>query len=165
MHVAAPADAPRSSYRGVALASRRADIEVRVRRLAQHGAPLPTEALRIWEQALTTPIDISATWLHADLHPRNILISRGKFSGVVDWGDACIGDAATDLASIWMVLNDRDARSAALHAYGPSSIATLTRSKGWAIFFAVIFADTGLAGDRGHREMSHRILQNVIDGP
>src|SRR5438093_7700023 len=38
------------------------------------------------------------TLVHADLGPEHILVARGQITGVIDWTDACIGDAAIDLA-------------------------------------------------------------------
>jgi aminoglycoside phosphotransferase (APT) family kinase protein len=36
--------------------------------------------------------------IHRDFHPGNLLWSGGAISGVVDWGNACVGPAAFDLA-------------------------------------------------------------------
>jgi aminoglycoside phosphotransferase (APT) family kinase protein len=36
--------------------------------------------------------------IHRDFHPGNLLWSNGAISGVVDWGNACLGPAAFDLA-------------------------------------------------------------------
>jgi aminoglycoside phosphotransferase (APT) family kinase protein len=36
--------------------------------------------------------------IHRDFHPGNLLWSSGAISGVVDWGNACVGPAAFDLA-------------------------------------------------------------------
>ncbi|WP_017300230.1 hypothetical protein [Nodosilinea nodulosa] len=51
---------------------------------------------------------------------------------------------ATDLAALWMLFEDEDARQEAIAAYGPISSATLQRAKGWAILFGVVLLDTGL---------------------
>jgi aminoglycoside phosphotransferase (APT) family kinase protein len=47
-----------------------------------------------------------ALWLHADLHPANVLTTNGTFSGVIDFGDLCAGDPAYDLAAAWILLPD-----------------------------------------------------------
>ena len=36
--------------------------------------------------------------IHADLGPEHILCRGGRVVGVIDWSDACVGDAAVDLA-------------------------------------------------------------------
>ena len=38
-------------------------------------------------------------WLHGDLHPANVVVSDGTLSGVIDFGELCAGDPATDLAA------------------------------------------------------------------
>lgn len=68
----------------------------------------------IWDEALDTPIDVAAKWLHGDLHPGNILVQDGKIVGVIDWGDITSGDVATDLASIWMLFAEKDIREKAI---------------------------------------------------
>ncbi len=42
-------------------------------------------------------------WIHGDLHPGNLLISGGRLSAVIDFGDLTAGDPATDLSVIWML--------------------------------------------------------------
>lgn len=41
-------------------------------------------------------------WLHDDLHPANVVVSDGTLSGVIDFGDMCVGDPADDLAAAWV---------------------------------------------------------------
>jgi aminoglycoside phosphotransferase (APT) family kinase protein len=43
-------------------------------------------------------------WVHGDLHPANILVQRGRISGVIDFGDLTAGDPAADLSVGWMLL-------------------------------------------------------------
>jgi aminoglycoside phosphotransferase (APT) family kinase protein len=58
---------------------------------------------RVWTRAVAT----SATWpgevadpvfIHRDFHPGNLLWEGLVVSGVIDWGDACVGPSAFDLA-------------------------------------------------------------------
>jgi aminoglycoside phosphotransferase (APT) family kinase protein len=56
-----------------------------------------------WQVALQAPLDLPPTWLHGDLHPRNVLVEQGAITGIIDWGDITAGDAATDLAALWML--------------------------------------------------------------
>jgi aminoglycoside phosphotransferase (APT) family kinase protein len=38
---------------------------------------------------------------HGDLHPRHVLVDEGgAVSGIIDWGDCCIGSPAVDLAIV-----------------------------------------------------------------
>jgi len=55
---------------------------------------------------------------HGDLHPRHVLVDgNGSVSGVIDWGDTCIGTRAVDLALVTALCADE--RSAFFRAYGP----------------------------------------------
>src|SRR3954464_2331187 len=85
--------------------------------------------------AITAPLDVPPTWLHGDLHPRNVLVEQGVITGIIDWGDITSGDCATDLAAIWMLFSTPDARQNALAAYVRLSEATLRRAQGWAVLF------------------------------
>jgi aminoglycoside phosphotransferase (APT) family kinase protein len=86
-------------------------------------------------------------------------------SGVIDWGDMARGDRATDLAAIWINLNDRKARENAMRACDGVSDATWRRAKGWAVFYGVTLGASGLAGDQRHAAMARRTLDRVVDGP
>jgi aminoglycoside phosphotransferase (APT) family kinase protein len=56
--------------------------------------------------------------VHGDLGPDHILVESGRIVGVIDWTDACIGDAAIDLA--WPLHATRPAFAhAVLAAYAP----------------------------------------------
>jgi aminoglycoside phosphotransferase (APT) family kinase protein len=38
--------------------------------------------------------------IHRDFHPGNVLWTGADISGIVDWGNACVGPAAFDLAHL-----------------------------------------------------------------
>jgi aminoglycoside phosphotransferase (APT) family kinase protein len=86
-------------------------------------------------------------WLHGDLHPANVLVSGGRVSGVIDFGDITAGDPATDLAVAWMLLPlERHATFRAVYQSvrpGPTDPAAWsalwTRARGWALGLAVVF--------------------------
>lgn len=49
--------------------------------------------------------DPTATcFIHNDLIPGNLLIQDGQVTAVLDWGSACYGDPARDLAPAWSLL-------------------------------------------------------------
>jgi aminoglycoside phosphotransferase (APT) family kinase protein len=165
LHRPAPENAPFNPYRGVPLLERAEQIAERIRRLEQHTTLLNPAVKRIHEAAMSAPIDMTPTWLHADLHAGNLLVDDGVISGVIDWGDMTRGDRATDLAAIWINLNDRKARENAMRACNGVSDATWLRAKGWAIFFGVTLGTSALAGDARHAVMARRTLERVVDGP
>jgi len=54
---------------------------------------------------------------HGDLHPRHVLVDGGgAVSGVIDWGDSCIGSRAVDLALVTAL--SAEERTAFFRAYG-----------------------------------------------
>jgi aminoglycoside phosphotransferase (APT) family kinase protein len=164
LHIPAPIDAPVNPYRGVPLVQRAAAVEERMARLTTQ-TELITPIKTSWQRSLMAPIDRPSTWIHGDLHARNILVEDGKISGVIDWGDMTSGDIATDLAAIWMLFDDSTVRQFALTTYGRLSDATIYRSIGWAILFGVVLLDTGLVDNPKHAAMGARTLQRVaMDG-
>lgn len=160
LHVPAPSNAPQNAFRGVPLIQRAADVTQRMQRLKPKIDSIAPEIWEIWNLAVKTPIDVPPTWLHGDLHARNVLVDNGQISGIIDWGDITSGDIATDLAAIWMLFADRTARQQAICAYAISE-ATLQRAKGWAILFGVVLLDTGLVDNPQHADMGEKTLRRV----
>jgi aminoglycoside phosphotransferase (APT) family kinase protein len=163
LHGPAPADAPTNPYRGGPLSDRGPFTEQRLERLAGATDLITPQLRRLWQEALEAPIDSPRTWLHGDLHPRNILADRGALSAVIDWGDVAAGDGATDLAAVWMLFDDQEARRAAFAAYGPPSAATLLRARGWAIFFGAVLLDTGMRDNPRFAAIGERTLRSVVE--
>jgi aminoglycoside phosphotransferase (APT) family kinase protein len=138
LHRAAPDSAPANDVRGVPLAARAPAVEERFPRLAYALAP-PVRAA--WTAALAAPVATQRVWLHGDLHPTNVLLKNGALAAIIDWGDICAGDAATDLAAFWMLF-EAGPRDAGLAAYGADA-ALIARARGWAISFGSVLLDTG----------------------
>ncbi|MBD2111557.1 MULTISPECIES: aminoglycoside phosphotransferase family protein [Cyanophyceae] len=163
LHTPAPTNAPKNPFRGVPLKERAAAIAERLARL-ETKTDLITPTLKVlWQSALNAPIDTPPSWLHGDLHPRNILVENGVLTGIIDWGDITSGDRATDLAAVWMLFEDGMARRRAIAAYGPVSKATLRRALGWAIFFGVVLLDTGLVEHPRHAAIGEKTLRRIAE--
>jgi aminoglycoside phosphotransferase (APT) family kinase protein len=137
MNQPAPPDAPENPYRGVPLADR---DEVMRERVGQLGGLLDAPAVTArWEEALALPPwSGPALWLHGDLHPANLLVHRGRFSAVIDFGDLTSGDPATDLAVAWMLF-PAFLRAAFRRAAGEVDDDTWARARGWALSLGVAF--------------------------
>ena len=60
-------------------------------------------AQRLFDE-VETLVDFEPVLLHADLGPDHLLVRDGRLAGVIDWGDARVGDPALDYA--WL-LNGR----------------------------------------------------------
>lgn len=163
LHQPAPANAPKNPFRGVSLQQRATMLSERMQRLETKTNLITPEIKNTWNQALNTAIDANATWLHGDLHPRNILVENGVITGIIDWGDITSGDIATDLAGIWMIFSERNAREQVITEYGNISEATLLRAKGWAIVFGVLLLDTGLIDNPRNAMMGERVFRHLLE--
>ena len=61
---------------------------------------LRAEAKRLFGDAETL-VDFKPALVHADLGPEHLLVRDGRLAGVIDWGDARVGDPALDYA--WLL--------------------------------------------------------------
>jgi aminoglycoside phosphotransferase (APT) family kinase protein len=135
LHTDAPRDAPQNQFRGVPLAAR--DGAMR-ERLASGLVPNPRALEREWQRSLAAePWSARPVWLHGDLHPANILTRNGHLAAVLDFGDLCSGDPATDLATAWLTL-DRAGRDTFVDALDYDD-ATWSRARGWALLLGTAF--------------------------
>lgn len=164
LHVPAPPEAPRSALRGVPLAQRADAAAERMARLERKTSAITAEVRTLWDAALAAPMDVEPTWIHGDLHARNVLVADGAIRGIVDWGDMAAGDRATDLAALWMLFESPRDREAARSAWGSVSEPTWARSKGWAILFGAMLLDSGLADHPRHAAMGAATLRRVAAG-
>jgi aminoglycoside phosphotransferase (APT) family kinase protein len=137
-------------------------LEERFQRLAEKKVFMPPRILDTWLSALRAREDAFPTWIHGDLHPRNVLAKDGNITGIIDWGDISSGDRATDLAAVWMLFPDRIARERALLDYGADADAIL-RAKGWAVLFAVMLLDTGIQDHARHAAIGGTTLRQLQD--
>ena len=165
LHTPAPSDAPHNTLRGVPLQARKAAVEERLERVARLTDCITPAVRTLWAQALQAPLDVAPTWIHGDLHSRNVLVDDGAINAVIDWGDMAQGDRATDLASIWTLLPDVASRAAAIQTYGPASAATWQRARGWAVAFGVMLLDSGLVNDPRLAAAGEATLRRLAEGP
>ncbi|GAA4541345.1 aminoglycoside phosphotransferase family protein [Amycolatopsis samaneae] len=147
LHRRAPADAPVSPTRGIPLAGL-ADA------FTEWMAVLPEDlsadaAWEVWEKALAAPAwRGEPRWLHGDLHPANVTVRDGTLSGVIDFGDLCSGDPASDLSAAWILLPTGTANRL-FDAYEDVDEDTVTRARGWAILRALCLIGIGRDGRLG----------------
>ena len=160
LHRPAPPEAPHNRFRGVPLAERAEAFEDRLRQVESRLGAASDHVRRVWRDALEAPIDLPRTWFHGDLHGRNVLTKGGRLAAVIDWGDMAAGDAACDLAAVWMLLDGARTRERALTAYGVTQ-PTLARSRGWAAHMGVMM----LAGDARLARLGLQTLERLREGP
>ena len=164
LHRPAPDDAPHNPYRGVPLSERRDIHETRMARLAEATDVITPAITEIWTAALATPEGERRTWLQGDPHGKNVLTDQGRFSAVIDWGDLCAGDPASDLAAIWMLLPEAATRAAAIEAYGGLDEPLFHRAQGWAVIFGVMLLEAGLIDDPRLAQMGSATLHRLEVG-
>jgi aminoglycoside phosphotransferase (APT) family kinase protein len=147
LHERAPADAPFNRGRSVPLVEL-ADYFARCLELLSD-ADAALRAGDIWERAIAAePWGRDPVWIHADLQPSNVVVRDGTLAGVIDFGDLCAGDPATDLASAWMLLPAGEVERC-LSAYGPVDEAMIHRARGWALLRGLGLIEAGIAGEEG----------------
>jgi aminoglycoside phosphotransferase (APT) family kinase protein len=133
--VPGPSTGPRSAFRGGELVTRDDPTRELLAQLADVvDAPAAT---RLWDEALALPASPEpGVWIHGDLQPANLLVERGRLSGVIDFDHFGVGDPAVDLISAWMLLPDR-ARPALRETSGVDD-ATWARGRAWALHVGLL---------------------------
>lgn len=112
--------------------------------------------LRIWEQALTCSWQSPPVWGHGDIAPGNLLTTKGRLTGVIDFGLMAVGDPACDLVIAWTHL-DKTCRKEFESAL-PLRLDCWQRAMGWALWKAVIV----LAGEAAPAEQTV-VAKRVLD--
>ena len=146
LHRAAPGEAPANPDRGVPLATLRPDFEWFP---VVASTDVAAGVRRTWEQAVAADAWQGApVWIHGDLHPANVVVTGGTLSGVIDFGEMCAGDPATDLAAAWLLL---PAGTAArfFDAYASADDAAIQRARGWAVLRALGLIGIGQNWEQG----------------
>lgn len=101
LHIPAAAGAPVNPVRGIPLVGR-ADLAVQLFAILE----LPDRLRALWNELLSTPEWAGPPiWVHGDPHPANIVIKDHRLAAVIDFGDLCGGDPATDLAVGWLAFD------------------------------------------------------------
>lgn len=140
LHQPAPDNAPHNPWRGVPLASRAERVREHIRQL--NGLVDEHAVLVLWEQVVSAPPwSGPPLWIHGDLHPGNLLVSRGRLAAVIDFGDLAAGDPATDLSVFWML--PPSARSifeaSRRREFDPMGEDTWIRARGWAVALGLAY--------------------------
>lgn len=139
LHRPAPPDAPINPVRGIPLAERHDRV---LAHLDAVGDAVDRVALRrLWDELRELPPwPGPPCWLHGDLHLGNLVVDgRGRLAGVIDFGDLCAGDPATDLAVAWMLADPAGPSRSPLRA--DHDDATWGRARGWALTLAAVLAE------------------------
>lgn len=167
LHLKAPNEAPRNPVRGVPLDVLAEKFHTRLEAVA----PLvdAVAARAVWDDAASAPgWEGPPLWLHGDLHPANVVVADGTLGGVIDFGELCAGDPATDLAAAWTLL-PVGAVPRFFAAYASADHATVRRARGWAALVGIGMVGIGQAWDRGRPggqptwgAAGRRILERIL---
>lgn len=133
IHRPAPRHAPFDAEQSIRLVEREPVLRHVCPRLpvlaAECGLGVDAAALEgIWEEGITAPGPAESVWIHADLHPFNVISRDGDFGGLIDWTDVAGGDPAVDLGFLWLHFGP-DAIQAAHRAYGGVDAPMAARSR------------------------------------
>jgi aminoglycoside phosphotransferase (APT) family kinase protein len=107
------------------------------------------------------PWERAPVWVHGDLHPANTLFVDGRLAAVIDFGDLCAGDPATDLAAGWLLLPPA-MLPAFEAAYGGLDGHLRRRSLGWALLFALMLVAIGAEGRPTYGSVGRAALATVL---
>lgn len=159
LHEPALADAPFNPARSVTLAERASTFYDRLNLLtafvdrddAQHAFELGCDA---------APWAVKS-WIHGDFHPANTLYVDDELAGVVDFGDLCAGDPATDLAGGLMAL-PFGALDHYFSSYGGVDDDTVRRTLGWAMSLGAFMVSLGREGRPTYLDVGSRALINAV---
>ncbi len=143
LHAPAPDDAPANPYRGHFIGNNTDIVRSRLAALRDDLVIDVDRAARRWDE-LVGDLDASRaapSWLHGDLHAANLLVDDGELSAVIDFGDVCAGDRATDLACAWGLFDgpDRDVVRECAGQRQAIDDDTWRRAEAWALHFAVTY--------------------------
>jgi len=163
LHQPAPHDAPVNHVRGVALVARADAFE---ERLASLRALVDVARLRrVWDAAIDAASwSLPPVWIHGDPHPANLIALEGELCAVVDFGDMCAGDPASDLATAWMLLPE-ESLELFLESYAYHDVDLVTRALGWAVLFGLFFLEIGLGARPTYRAVGLATLRRAIESP
>ncbi len=150
LHVPAPADAPKNPVRGVPLKDRDATVRGR---LEESGLADRDALLALWDDGIGAAEHRGPRlWVHGDPHPHNVIVgARGLnengqvepgLRAVIDFGDLCAGDPASDLAVAWLHFTEagRESFRAALARHALYSPGTWVRARAWAVNYASLMS-------------------------
>ena len=165
LHRPAPADAPPNPYRGHFVGENTPILVERVEALRGTSGFDADAVLARWVELVDVPPDAAEPrWIHGDLHAANVLVDQGVISGVIDFGDVCAGDPATDLATVWGLFGTPELRDVVRSCAGAVDDAMWRRAEAWALHFGVVYlmhsADSPTMGAIGRR-----LLDSLLPSP
>jgi aminoglycoside phosphotransferase (APT) family kinase protein len=129
--------------------------------IATLGSEINThDVTELWEAAIGATWHGSPVWIHGDVSAENLLVDRGRLNAVIDFGCSAVGDPACDLTIAWTFFSG-SARET-FQAHVPVDAATWTRSRGWAVWKALITLVRTLKSNPERAARCRRVIEEVI---
>ena len=153
--------APSNPVRGVPLASRDEVMKLRMQSVSKEKPRIIEQIRPIWENAVNAKNDTIDVWLHGDLHNFNILEKQNRISAIIDWGDMCAGDRATDYSAIFTLFESKKIQSQCFQTLEASD-ETISRTLGWALMMGVLFMDWGKNSQSDRFRIGEKIANRVL---
>lgn len=123
------------SRRGVPLQTRDYEVHAAIKNL--HGIIDIQSVTMLWNRCLQAPAwNKKPVWIHGDLLPANLLVQKGRITGVIDFDSFGIGDPACDLIPAWSLFS-HDSRTVFRSTLAVDD-ATWMRGCGWALSISLI---------------------------
>ncbi len=143
--------------------NRRADMAFRVprtrERLEELGHPETEAIAELLAEAEALPPSSCRALVHGDLHLRHVLVDGASMSGVIDWGDICVGDPAIDLQLVWSLLAGAGGEGRSSRKTGPSNRVTSLRARVLAVYLSAMLAI--YARSVGHASLERESLAGL----
>ncbi|HEX6702276.1 MAG TPA: phosphotransferase, partial [Gaiellaceae bacterium] len=118
-------------------------------------------AAEAWEEALEAPPWTGRpVWVHGDLLNGNLILERGRLTGVIDWSGVGVGDPACDLIVAWGSI-PRELRPAFRAAVGADD-ATWARGRGWALSVGLIILPYYRETNPALAATGRRLIEEVV---
>jgi aminoglycoside phosphotransferase (APT) family kinase protein len=124
------------SFRGGPISAHDDDVRATIHDLSADGLVDMDVASAAWERTLAARAwQAAPVWVHADLHPANLLARHGRLAAVIDFGGLGVGDPACDLLPAWTVLTAQTREE--FRAWAAVDDATWTRGRGWGLYLGL----------------------------
>ena len=116
------------------------------------------EIAELLARAEALPASSGNVLVHGDLHLRHVLVDGTSMSGVIDWGDVCLGDRAIDLQLVWSLL-PAARRESFFGEYGSVDRETSLRAQVLAVYLCAVLAI--YARSVGHASLERESLAGL----
>lgn len=163
LHLLPTENMPHNAFHAVPVGQKVDEMQDRLDYVKENTNYFTPKIQQLLEIAINEKNVETDSFIHADLHPFNIIQQDGKIQAIADWGDMTNGNPATDLATFWMLFKDKSARDAALQTYQATQRQT-NMAIGWAIFYGSFFLYEGVTQPNEEFEKLGKFVLGNVNG-